>query len=112
MKLFILVIIITTCISRIVANTVPNNKPLVGPYEVKHTTVKVPGLYFDWDTVDVYYPVVNNNDLSSNVSIRFISFSHGAGGGLLLLPIVYKSLLTEIASWGFVIAAHESSFMT
>ena len=111
MKLFILVIIITTCIPRIIANTIPNNKPLVGPYEVKHTTVKVPGLYFDWDTVDVYYPVVNNNDLSSNVSIRFISFSHGAGGGLLLLPIVYKSLLTEIASWGFVIAAHESSFM-
>lgn len=76
--------------------------PLQGPYKVEKTTVRVPGLYFDDDTVDVWYASNATKPLS------FISFAHGAGGGLAILPAVYHSILTSLAGWGYVVAAHRS----
>jgi len=73
--------------------------PLVGPYATERTTVDVPGLWLGEGTTDVYYAT------NSSVPQRFVTFMHGAGGGLFIDPFVYHSLLNTLASWGFVIAS-------
>jgi hypothetical protein len=75
---------------------------LTGPYSVEHTTLKVPGLQISSDLVDVYYAT------NSTLPQRFIAFGHGASGGSVIQPFVYKSILTALASWGFVIGACRS----
>ena len=72
---------------------------LRGPYAVKHTVVHVPGLQISSGKVDVYYAT------NATTPQRFIAFAHGAGGGQFIQPFVYKSILTSLASWGFVIGA-------
>lgn len=79
--------------------TAQNSDPLVGPYAVERTTVDVPGLWLNEGTTDVYYAT------NSTTELRFVTFMHGAGGGLIIQPFVYHSFLNALASWGFVIAS-------
>ena len=80
-------------------------EPLSGPYSTKKTTVRVPALNPSSHIVDVYY--------ASNATdkLRFIAFMHGAGGGQFIQPFVYKSILTSLASWGYVVAAPRACLM-
>ena len=92
--------VLLVMVSSIVSHPCAANAPVLnGPYATKHTTIKVPGLQIGSDIVDVYYAT------NSSVKQRFIAFGHGAGGGQFIQPFVYKSILTSLASWGFVIGA-------
>ena len=70
---------------------------LSGPYATNESTLHIPGLAFAEDTADVYWAT---NASTSAEQLRFICFAHGAFGGLVIQPIVYRSLLHSLASWG------------
>ena len=78
--------------------------PLSGPYQTTHSTMKMPDPHHQ-HPIDVYYP------LNTAENLRFVSFAHGAGGGSVILPVVYKSLLHSLASWGYVVAATKACMM-
>ena len=78
--------------------------PLSGPYQTTHSTMKMPDPHYQ-HPIDVYYP------LNTADNFRFVSFAHGAGGGSVILPVVYKSLLHSLASWGYVVAATKACMM-
>ena len=79
--------------------------PLSGPYATRHTTYRVSDLDLASHWVDVYYAT------NATRSLRFISFAHGAGGGLVIQPFVYTSLLHAMAAWGYVVAAPRASLL-
>ena len=72
---------------------------LRGPYATKSEVVRVPALDLSSHWVDIYYAT------NATQPLRFISFAHGAGGGLFIQPFVYTSLLHALAAWGYVVAA-------
>ena len=84
----------------LVAPSVRADAPVLqGPYSVEHQVIHVPGLQISSHKVDCYFAS------NSTAPQRFIAFGHGASGGQFIQPFVYKSILTALASWGFVVGA-------
>lgn len=83
----------------------PSAPPILsGPYATAESTLHIPGLSLGEDTADVYW-ASNASTNSTREPLRFICFAHGAMGGLVIQPIVYRSLLHSLASWGYVVVA-------
>jgi dienelactone hydrolase len=82
------------------ATTAP---PTRGPFQVESKVYTVPILDASNQKLHVFYAVPNG-------TMRFplISYAHGAAGGGTIDIIGYSALFTQIASYGYVIAAPAS----
>lgn len=78
--------------------------PTIGPWPVESKTFSVPALDSTDPSVWVVYPVCNT---SACPKFPLISYAHGFFGGDIDL-VGYANHFTQIASYGFVVAAPDS----
>ena len=90
---------IARTLERTYACTLTRTHSRVRTYARTHAPPTDAGLWLSEGTTDVYYAT------NSSVPQRFVTFMHGAGGGLIIDPFVYHSILNTLASWGFVVAS-------
>merc|ERR1712232_1363708 len=74
-----------------------------GAYTVKTATYTYADLDRTSTKIHVWYPVGSDGQ-----KFPFIEYAHGNGCGGPQLPLLYNTLLTHMAAYGYVIAAHEA----
>ena len=77
-------------------------QPVIGPYKTASKELTNTLLDLSDQKVLIAYPVTTSGE-----KFPFISYAHGAGGGGSSISVYYE-LLSQIASYGFVVAAHRS----
>lgn len=80
--------------------------PATGPFPVASGTFTVGGLITGGQEATIFYPDVSGSENTPN--FNFLSFGHGVGSGGALFSSQYTSLLTTLASFGFVVVAPRS----
>lgn len=82
------------------------SQPVIGPYETTRTTLPCDALDGTDPEVMLTYPIPTKD----GEVFPLIAYAHGAAGGGLFIN-GYDDFFHQIASYGFVIAAHKSCAM-
>ena len=97
-----LLLLLFTLLWPTVATT--STTPAEGPYATTSTTTALPALDGSGASVLLTYP----SNASTGERFPLIAYAHGMAGGGGVDIIGYHALFHQIASHGFVIAAHKS----
>lgn len=79
------------------------SQPIIGPYETSRITLPCESLDGTDPEVMITYP----NPTSDGETFPLIAYAHGAAGGGFFIN-GYDDFFHQLASYGFVIAAHKS----